>query len=439
MQYWGVNIAKKGGVLMSKKITLTKGILFALIIGIIFGVIANAFLPKEFNEAVSKWALVPIGKMFVNGIKMLVVPLVLCSLICGAASIGDAKKLGRVGIRVLAYYLITTAFAITVALIIANIVDPGIGTSLTAASGKEFKAVEAPFIMDIFVNMVPTNPIDSLVKGEMLQIIFFAIIFGVTMTMLGEKVKPLYNTIEQINEVLLKIIGIVMLAAPIGVFALISNVVMFQGINVLLPLAKYAICIIVALLLQIFVVYGLALKFLGKLSPVKFFKKFWPVMTVAFSTSSSNATLPVTLEVCEDKLGVPKSIASFTIPFGATVNMDGTAIMQGVATIFLAQIYGVPLTFESLLMVILTATLASIGTAGVPGAGMVMLSMVLLQVGIPVDGIPIILSVDRMLDMMRTVVNVTGDAVGTLIVSNAEKELDLKVYNDNSESRGLAI
>jgi Na+/H+-dicarboxylate symporter len=411
-----------------KKISLTSQILLALILGILFGIIANAFLPGNFNNEASKWILVPLGKMFINAIKMLVVPLVLCSLITGAASIGDIRKLGRVGGKIFAFYLMTTALAVTLALFVANLVDPGIGTSL-AAVGKEFKAVQAPFIMDMFVNMIPTNPIESLVKGEMLQIIFFAIIFGVSMTMLGDVTKPLFNVINQINEVLLKIIGLVMFTAPIGVFALISNVIMFQGIAVLLPLMKYALTIVAGLIIQVVVVYGLSLKILGKVNPLQFFKKFWPVMTVAFSTSSSNATIPVNLEVCEEKLGVPKSIASFTIPFGATVNMDGTAIMQGVATIFLAQLYNVPLTLQSMVMVIITATLASIGTAGVPGAGMVMLSMVLLQVGIPVEGIPIILSIDRILDMMRTVVNVTGDAVGTVIVANSEKELNLEKYN----------
>jgi Na+/H+-dicarboxylate symporter len=411
-----------------EKISLTKKILLALIIGIIFGIIANAFIPVAINKEISKWFLVPLGKMFTNAIKMLVVPLVLCSLISGTASMGDIRKLGRVGGKILAFYLATTALAITLGLILANIINPGIGSTLQSAA-KEYKPTQAPFVMDILVNMIPGNPIESLVKGDMLQIIFFAIIFGIAITLIGESVKPLLDTINQINEVLLKIIGLVMLAAPIGVFALISNVIIFQGIAVLIPLLKYAFTIVLALLLQIFLVYGSALKLLGRVSPIQFFKKFWPAMTVAFSTSSSNATIPVTLEHCEDKLGVTKSIASFTIPLGATVNMDGTAIMQGVATIFLAQLFGIPLTFQSMLMIILTATLASIGTAGVPGVGMVMLSMVLIQVGVPVEGIPIILSIDRILDMMRTVVNVTGDAIGTVIVANSENELDIKVYN----------
>lgn len=406
----------------------TKRILIALILGIILGIIANMFIPKEINDNISKWALVPVGKMFLNAIKMLVAPLVLCSLITGAASIGDIKKLGRVGGKVMAFYLLTTALAISLALLFANIFDPGIGVNLQAPTA-DYKAAEAPFIMDMFVNMIPTNPFESLVKGEMLQIIFFAILFGVSLTLVGESAKPLLNVISQANDVLLKIITLIMLTAPIGVFALISNVIMFQGVSVLLPLLKYGFTIVFVLIIQMVVVYGGSLKLLGKVNPIKFFKKFWPVMVVAFSTSSSNATIPVNMETCEKKLGIPNSIVSFTIPLGATVNMDGTAIMQGVATIFIAQIYGMNLTVQQMLMVILTATLASIGTAGVPGVGIIMLSMVLIQVGVPVAGIPLILSIDRILDMMRTAVNITGDAAASVIVANSEKELDLEVFN----------
>ncbi|WP_152978241.1 dicarboxylate/amino acid:cation symporter [Caloramator mitchellensis] len=410
-----------------KKMSIANQVLIALIAGIVFGILANSFFPKPFNEGLSKWMLVPFGNIFLRGIKMLVAPLVLVSLIVGTASIGDIKKLGRVGGKIIAYYLLTTALAITIALFVANIVNPGIGINIPAP--KEFKPTEPPFLMDIFVNMIPTNPFEALVKGEMLQIIVFAILFGISLALFGEKGKLLLDVLENINEVLLKIIGIVMLFAPYGVFALISNVIIFQGIDVLLPLLKYALTIIFVLLVQVLLVYGSLLKILGKVNPVSFFKKFWPVMVVAFSTSSSNATIPVNLETCEKKLGVPESIASFTIPLGATVNMDGTAIMQGVASIFIAQIYGVDLTISQQLMIILTATLASIGTAGVPGVGLVMLTMVLQSVGLPIEGIGIIIGVDRILDMSRTVVNVTGDAVGTVIVSNSEKELNLTTYN----------
>lgn len=409
------------------KITLTKKILFALIFGLIFGIIANAFFPSDLNATISKWALVPVGNIFLRGIKLIVVPLVLFSLIVGSASLGDVRKIGRIGGKIITYYILTTALAITIALILAHITNPGVGLDL--AKPTEFKATQPPFIMDIFVNMIPTNPFDSLVKGEMLQIIVFAILFGVCITMVGEKAKPLYNLIEQANEVCLKLIGVIMLFAPYGVFALISNVIMSQGLKVILPLLKYGITIIIALLIQAILVYGAALKVLGRVSPLNFYKKFWEVMVVAFSTSSSNATIPVNLKVCEEKLGIPESVASFTIPLGATINMDGTAIMQGVATVFIAQIFGMHLTPQQLLLVILTATLASIGTAGVPGAGIVMLAMVLQQVGIPVEGIALILPIDRILDMCRTVVNVTGDAVGTTIVAKSEGELNIDTYN----------
>ncbi|SHE88074.1 dicarboxylate/amino acid:cation symporter [Caloramator proteoclasticus] len=410
-----------------KKTSLAKKILYALILGLIFGILANNFFPEALNSTLSKWILVPVGNIFLRGIKLIVVPLVLFSLIVGTASLGDIRKLGRIGGKIIVYYLATTALAVTIALILANITKPGVGLNLT--SSTEFKANQAPFIMDIFVNMIPTNPFESLVKGEMLQIIVFSILFGICITLVGEKAKGLLSLIEQANEVCLKLIGVVMLFAPLGVFALISNVLMSQGMKVLIPLLKYGFTVLFGLLIQLILVYGSLLKVLGRVNPINFFKKFWTVMVVAFSTSSSNATIPVNLKTCEEKLGIPESIASFTIPLGATINMDGTAIMQGVATVFIAQLFGKNLTITQLIIVVLTATLASIGTAGVPGAGIVMLTMVLQQVGLPVEGIALILPIDRILDMCRTVVNVTGDAVGTTIVANSEKELNLNTYN----------
>lgn len=412
---------------MKKKIPLANKVIIALITGIAFGLIAHGFFPTQFNDLFVKWILTPLGNVFLRGIKMIVVPLVLCSLISGAASMGDMKKLGRVGGKILTYYVLTTALAVTIALIFANLINPGAGLNMPLPT--EYKAAEVPFIMDVFTNMIPTNPIESLVKGEMLQIIVFAILFGISMTLIGEPAKPLLNVINQANDVMIKIIGIVMLVAPYGVFALISKVFIAQGLDVLLPLLKYTFTILLVLLIQMLLVYGSALKILGKVNPIKFYKKFWTVMVVAFSTSSSNATIPINLNTCQKKLGVPDSISSFTIPLGATINMDGTAIMQGVAAIFIAQLFGVDLNFTQQLLIILTATLASVGTAGVPGAGIVMLAMVLQQVGIPLEGIALILSVDRIIDMCRTVVNITGDAVGTIIVSSSEKELDIDVYN----------
>lgn len=414
--------------MQKKKISITTKILFALIIGIIFGLIANLTFPQDINTNLSKFVLEPVGNVFLRGIKMLVVPLVLFSLICGAASVGDVKKLGRVGGKIFSYYMFTTAFAVTIALFFANLFKPGLGVQLPAATAV--KAAKAPFIMDIFVNMVPTNPIEAMVKGDMLQIIVFAILFGIAMTLIGDPVKPLLDVMNQANSVLLRMIGIIMNIAPYGVFALISNVVMSQGLKVLIPLLKYFFVCLFVMVIHVLFVYGGALKVLGKLNPITFFKKFWPVMVVAMSTSSSNATIPVNLETCESKLGVSKSVSSFTIPLGATINMDGTAIMQGVAAIFISQIYGVNLSIQQQIMIILVATLASIGTAGVPSAGVVMLSMVLQQVGLPLEGVALVLSIDRLVDMARTTVNITGDAIGTLIVANSEGELDLQLYND---------
>ncbi|MCY6369698.1 dicarboxylate/amino acid:cation symporter [Clostridium ganghwense] len=422
-----------------KKMSLTIKILLGLALGIIFGIIANITFEKSLNESIIKWVLGPAGTVFLRGIKMLVVPLVLCSLISGTASVGDIKKLGRVGIKTLVYYTLTTAIAITLAIVLASVIKPGVGGTELLSSVGDFKAAEAPFIMDVFVNMVPTNPIKSLVEGEMLQIITFSILFGIAATMIGKAAEPVINIVKQTNEVLLKIIGIVMAFAPVGVFALISKVIMIQGADVLLKLLKYGVTIILVLAIQAIIVYGLALKVLGRVNPIKFFKKFWPVMVVAFSTSSSNATIPVNLETCEEKLGVPNSIASFTIPLGATINMDGTAIMQGVATVFIAQVYGLPLTINQLMMVVLTATLASVGTAGVPGVGLITLSMVLQQVGLPVEGITLVLGIDRILDMIRTAVNVTGDAAATVIMANSESELDLDIYNSNNTATDIEI
>lgn len=412
---------------IKKKKLLTFKILFALFLGISFGLISNLFLPQNINNSLSKWFLVPMGNVFLRGIKMLVVPLVLFSIICGAASVGDVKKLGRVGGKIFIYYIITTAFATTIALFMANILKPGVGVKLKA-SKEIVKTASPPFIMDMLINMIPSNPIEAMVKGDMLQIIVFALIFGISITLVGDKAKNLLNIFEEVNNVLLKMIDVIMIVAPLGVFALISNVIMTQGLKVLIPLMKYVLVAVLVMIIQIFFIYGGMLKFIGKLNPVNFFKKFWPVMIFALSTSSSNATIPMNLETCERKFGVDKSVASFTIPLGATINMDGTAIMQGVAALFIAQMYGINVTFNQQITIILIATLASIGTSGVPSAGVVMLSMVLQQIGLPLEGVGLVLSVDRIVDMVRTTVNITGDAVGTLIVANSEKELEKEVY-----------
>jgi len=359
----------------------------------------------------------------------MVVPLVFISITVGAASVGDIKKLGKIGTKTIAFYLVTTAIAITLALIVASIVQPGVGFNLP--SDAEYTAAEAPPLVKVITDMVPKNPINSLANGNMLQIIVFAVLLGTSMTALGEKSAKLREWFEVFNDVVLNLVMMIMYIAPFGVFALIAKNFSTLGWDAMPPLAAYMLCVLGTLFLHATVTYmGMLYGFTG-LNPVKFFKNFSPAMAVAFSTSSSNATLPVSLEVSEERLGVDKSIASFTLPLGATINMDGTAIMQGVATIFLAQAYGLNLTLADMGAVILTATLASIGTAGVPGVGLIMLSMVLTQVGIPVEGIAIIMGIDRILDMTRTVVNITGDAVCTTIIAKQEGALDVNIYNSD--------
>ncbi len=416
---------------MKKKMQLTTKVFYGLLVGVIFGLIANNLLPPTVYAILEKWILNPVGDIFIRAIRMLVVPLVLVSLTSGAAGIGDPKKLGRVGGKTILFYLSTTAIAITIGLLLASIISPGNGISIP--QDITYQAKEAPFIMDIFVNMVTTNPFNSFASGEMLQIIVFAILFGVAIASVGKKAEPLLNLINITNDVMMKMISLIMNIAPYGVFALITKVIATQGADVLLPLLKYMLTVLFALFLHTAITYTGALTLFGKVNPLTFYKKFAPTMVIAFSTSSSSATLPVTIETAEEKLGVSNGICSFTLPLGATINMDGTAIMQGVATIFIAQVFGIHLSISQLLMVILTATLASIGTAGVPGVGLITLSMVLQSVGLPVEGIALIIGVDRILDMTRTAVNITGDTICSILVANSEDEFDREIFNNISE------
>lgn len=414
-----------------KKMSLTTKIFIGMLLGIVFGIGLSYVKDVPFvDETVIGFFLVLIGSIFVSLIKMMVVPLVFVSLTCGAAQIGDIKKLGRVGMKTLAFYLATTAIAIVIALTIATLIQPG--SFMTLGSEElTFEAKEAPPMVQVFIDMIPTNPVKSMADANMLQIIVFALFTGTALTMLGDKAKKVKELFEEANEVILKIVMIVMLFAPIGVFALVAKTFATFGFNAIGSLAMYMLCVFIGLIIHaLFTYQGLLMAF-TRLNPIQFFKKFAPAMIVAFSTSSSNATIPVTLDAAERGLGVKKELAAFTIPLGATINMDGTAIMQGVATVFIAQLYGVSLGIPEFLTIILTATLASIGTAGVPGVGLVMLSMVLTQVGLPVEAIAIILGIDRILDMSRTVVNITGDAVCTVIVAKQEGELDESIYNSD--------
>lgn len=411
-----------------KKLSLTNKIFISIFLGAIFGLFLKNIPDGTIKNTVLLGGVLKIlGDGFISAIKMLVVPLVFVSLVCGSSSMGDVKKLGRIGVKTIFFYLFTTAIAITVALGIGKLINPGMGLDMSNLVTVEPTIGESKSFVDVILSMIPSNPIQSLANGDMLQVILFSLLLGISMSMIGEKADPIRKVFESANEICMKMVNLVMTLAPYGVFALISNTFTSLGIDVIFSLVKYMIAVLIGLLIQALVVYIVLIKICSKLKLKPFLNKFKEIAGVAFSVSSSNAVLPLTIESMED-LGVDSSVASFTLPLGATVNMDGTAIMQGVACIFIAQIYGIDLGIGSLLTIILTATLASIGTAGVPGVGLITLSMVLASVGLPVEGVGLIMGVDRILDMTRTIVNVMGDCACTLIVSNSEKELDIDTY-----------
>jgi Na+/H+-dicarboxylate symporter len=413
-----------------KKISLTAQIMFAMVAGIIVGVIFNAIDSSFINTQIVGGLFAMVGKMFVNALKMLVVPLVFFSLICGVTGIGDIRILGRVGGKSFGLYMLTTAVAIAIAILIATLIGPGKGFDMAGVDTSGITGKEAPSVWDVFAGIVPTNPVAAFANGEMLQIIFYTIILGIAVLMLGHQSKGFVEASEYLNEVMMKIVAIVMAAAPIGVFALIAKTFTEQGIDLFVPVLAYVLTLIFALMLHLFGTLMIFLKVFSGLNPITFMRKIRPAQIFAFSTASSNATIPVTLRCVTERMGAKNSVASFCIPFGATINMDGTAIMQGVATVFLANVYGIDLGLGGYLTVIAMAVLASIGTAGVPGVGLVMLTMVLSQVGLPIEGIALILGVDRLMDMIRTAVNITGDAVVTAIVAKTEGQLDMDVFND---------
>ncbi len=408
---------------------LTMQIMIGMLLGLALGSAVNFIGPIDWVQNYLIGGVFELGgRIFLASLKVLVVPLVFVSIVCGIASLDDIKKMGRIGSKTMGLYLFTTALAITIAIGAAIIVSPGAGFIMTASS--TYQAAATPSLLDVIANIFPSNPFKAMVDAEMLQIIVFAVFFGIALSLSGEHGKRITKIFNDLNEVILQLVMLLIKFAPIGVFCLLTKTFALQGFAAIVPLAKYFFVVLGVLLFHGIFVYGSLLKILSGLSPITFFKNFREVLMFAFSTASSNATLPVNLEVTEKKLGVAKSIAAFAIPLGATVNMDGTAIMQGVATVFVAQVYGVPLGVTEYLMVILTATLASIGTAGVPGAGLVMLAMVFRQVNLPVEGIALIIGVDRLLDMVRTAANVTGDAIVSCIVAKSENQLDLAVFNN---------
>ncbi len=366
------------------------------------------------------------GSIFVRSLQLLVVPLVLLSLMCGTAALDDVRKLGRIGAKTLAFYLATTAIAITIAIGLATLVNPGKGFELNYES--DFALSESPPLAAVIVDIFPSNPFQAMAEGKMLQVIVFSILFGIAMCMAGNPGKRVLAIAQDLNDVVMKLVSILMLAAPFGILALVGKTFALEGFGAIIALGKYFFLVLLALAVHAFFTYGVIFKLFTGLSVKRFFAQMRRVQLFAFSTASSNATLPLNLENAEHNLGVKPAIASFTIPLGATVNMDGTAIMQGVATVFISEALGIELGLQGYLMVIVTATLASIGTAGVPGVGLIMLTMVFQQVGLPVAAIGVIYGVDRLLDMARTAVNVTGDAVATVIVAQSEGEFDQAVF-----------
>ncbi len=419
-----------------KKLGLTSRIFIGLIAGLILGVIFNLFIPHGYirDTVFIDGIFYVIGNGFIRLMKMLVVPLVFCSLVCGASAIGDTKSLGKVGGKTILFYLCTTALAVTVAISVATLIRPGIGLNMASIQKGEAVAAESTSAVDTILNIIPENPIGALANGTMLQIILFALLVGILLAKMGEKAEMISNFMVQCNDLMMEMTNLVMQFAPLGVFCMITRTFSNLGFDGFIPLLKYMLSVVVGLAIQCFIVYMVMLVVFTRLNPVRFIKRFFPVMAFAFSTSTSNATIPINIDTLEEKIGVSRRISSFTIPLGATINMDGTSIMQGVAVVFAAQAYGMKLGLGGYLTVIATATLASIGTAGIPSVGLVTLSMVFAAVGLPVEAISLIMGVDRILDMLRTAVNITGDAVCTTVVAHQNGDLDREVFYSDTEA-----
>lgn len=425
-------MAKNTAEKTKKKIGLSTQIFIALLIGALFGVVIHYWIPSSYikDTVIVEGVLYVVGQGFIRLMQMLVVPLVFCSLICGSMAIGDTKTLGKVGVKTIGFYLVTTALAVCVALGSALLINPGRGLDMDAVQkGTVSSATETTSLVDTLLNIIPKNPIQSMANGDMLPIIVFALFVGIMLAKLGTRGSVVANFFSQFNDVMMEMTMAIMKVAPIGVFCLIARTFATVGFSAFAPMLKYMGNVTLALAIQCLVVYQILLFVFTRLNPFKFIKKFLPVMGFAFSTATSNATIPMSIDTLSKKMGVSKQISSFTIPLGATINMDGTSIMQGVAVVFIAQVYGIPLTMGNLATVVVTATLASIGTAGVPSVGLVTLAMVLNSVGLPTEGIALIMGIDRILDMIRTAVNITGDAVCTTIVCHQEGSLNREVFN----------
>ncbi|KUJ83953.1 dicarboxylate/amino acid:cation symporter [Microbulbifer flavimaris] len=419
---------------------LTTKIVLAMLLGIVVGVLFNfldstQILGSGFTSFINNYLTGGlfdiVGRIFIASLKLMVVPLVLVSLICGACALSEGSRVGVLAGKTLALYMLTTAAAITLALFLAFVFQPGAGMEGLQADAT-FEPKPSPPLSEVLVDIFPTNPVDAMAKGNMLQIIVFALLMGYAISRCGEPGRRMASFFNDLNDVIMRMVGVLMVFAPYGVFALLANKIAQLGVDAIFQLGKYFLVVLGALALHGLGFYSLLLKLLSGLNPLELLKKMRPAMVFAFSTASSAATIPVTLSTVEKRLGVDNKVAAFTVPLGATINMDGTAIMQGVATAFIAQLYGIDIGLAGYLTVVLTATLASIGTAGVPGVGLIMLAMVLQQVGLPLEGIAIVMGVDRLLDMVRTAVNITGDSVVSTIVAKSEGAFSEEVFYDRN-------
>ena len=414
-------------IVLSMVLAMSGGILLKLINDAGYlGEIGQLVLIGFFTEGL----LDIIGQIFIASLRLVIVPLVFFSLVCGVVSISSSSRIGTISLKTLSLYLLTTAIAISIALTFALLFQPGLGVDLALPTA--FQSTEAPSLKEVLINIFPTNPVAAMAEGNMLQIIVFSLLFGIALKSLGSSGDVLKSSFETINNVILSLVKMLIELAPYGIFALLFSLFAVQGFSMIGDLAKYFFLLVFVLIFHAFFTYGSLLYLLAQLNPLKFFMKVRSLAIFAFSTSSSSATMPITLDTVKNKLGVNSSIGSFTVPLGATINMDGTAIMQGIATVFISQAYNIDLTMVDYLMVILTATLASIGTAGVPGVGLIMLAMVLEQVGLPVEGIALIIGVDRLLDMTRTAVNVCGDAMVSCVVAKSEDEFNSETFRSEN-------
>lgn len=395
-----------------------------ILIGMIAGMIAGMLLGNNAEY------IKPLGQLFISAIKMLIVPLIFCSLIVGVTSMKDTTKMGRIGVKSIIFYLATTAVAISIGLGLGLLFEPGAGLNMVATTVANAKP--SPTLVDTIVGLVPKNPVGSLASGNILQIIVFALSLGIALNLIGEKGEPASKMFESLADAMYKLTELVMKLAPYGVFALMAWVSGKYGLDVLLPLIKVIGLVYLGCIIHVLVLGGGFVGLLGKLNPQRFYKGIIEAQIIAFTTTSSSGTLPASIKCATQNLGVSRTVSSFVLPVGATINMDGTALYQGVLALFIAQAFGIDLTTTDYLTIIATATLASVGTAGVPGAGLIMLSLVLTTVGLPLEGIAIVAGIDRILDMARTTINVTGDLMVTLLIGKSEGELNETLYNQNN-------